>query len=239
MADDPRRRISRRDLLKTAGVAGAAAALPVGQISRAAATTAGTAVQRVEEPGRESLENLSAIEADLLEAIVDRLIPSDSSGPGAREARAVRYIDRALGGALSGSREAYASGLEALDRYARATRGRAFRDLPAGDRDLILADVETGGATGFNGSSASFFNMVLGHTRQGTFGDPYYGGNADFVGWHLLGYPGVRVSVSAADQRTLEEGRLQPNRRSAYDWQSFNKAALSGASQGGDDPHGV
>lgn len=234
MADDPRRRISRRDLLKTVGLAGAAAAaLPAGQISPAIATTAGTAVQRLEGPGRESLENLSAMEADLLEAMVERLIPSDSTGPGAREARAVRFIDRALGGALSGSREAYASGLEALDRYARATRGRAFRDLSADDRDRVLADIETGVAGGFDGSSASFFNMVLGHTRQGTFGDPYYGGNADFVGWALLGYPGVRVSVSAAEQRTLEEGRLRPNHRSAYDWQSFNRAARS-APQGGD-----
>ena len=58
----------------------------------------------------------------------------------------------------------------------------------------MLIDVETGSATGsgagFAGSSAQFFAMVLNHTRQGTFGDPYYGGNANFVGWDLLGYPG-------------------------------------------------
>jgi gluconate 2-dehydrogenase gamma chain len=51
-------------------------------------------------------------------------------------------------------------------------------------------DVESGSATGFAGSSAAFFNMVRTHTLQGTFGDPYYGGNANFVGWDLIGYPG-------------------------------------------------
>ena len=35
--------------------------------------------------------------------------------------------------------------------------------------------------------------MVRTHTLQGTFGDPYYGGNANFVGWDLIGYPGVRT----------------------------------------------
>ncbi|MBI3264128.1 MAG: gluconate 2-dehydrogenase subunit 3 family protein, partial [Acidobacteria bacterium] len=47
-----------------------------------------------------------------------RLIPTDAGGPGASEAGAVRYIDRALAGALVGSREAYRTGLAALDRYA-------------------------------------------------------------------------------------------------------------------------
>ena len=55
--------------------------------------------------------------------------------------------------------------------------------------------------------------MVLNHTRQGTFGDPYYGGNANFVGWDLIGYPGVRTTVSAADQQALERNQLKPNRR--------------------------
>jgi hypothetical protein len=76
--------------------------------------------------------------------------------------------------------------------------------------------------------------MVLNHTRQGTFGDPYYGGNANFVGWDLLGYPGVRTTVSAADQQALERNQLKPNRRSAYDNDMFNKATAS-ADQGG--PH--
>jgi hypothetical protein len=66
------------------------------------------------------------------------------------------------------------------------------------------------------------------------FGDPYYGGNANFAGWDLIGYPGVRTQVTAADQQALERNQLKPNHRSAYDNEMFNKATAS-ADHGG--PH--
>ena len=88
-----------------------------------------------------------------------------------------------------------------------------------------LIDVETGAARGFTGSSAAFFAMVLSHTHQGMFGDPYYGGNKDFVGWDLIGYPGVRTMVTASDQKALESHQLKPNQKSAYDYESFTKPA--------------
>jgi gluconate 2-dehydrogenase gamma chain len=170
------------------------------------------------------LQTLTAAEAGILDAVVARLIPDDALGPGAKEAGATRYIDRALAGALSSSRQAYADGLAALDRYARSSRGTAFAELPPTDQDSVLIDVETGAATGFNGSSAAFFAMMLNHTHQGTFGDPYYGGNKDFIGWDLIRYPGVRTMVSATDQKTLESQQLRPNHKSAYDYESFTKA---------------
>jgi len=217
--------ISRRDLLKRAAAVGAAAAIP-GEIAVASDDVAfalhdGHALQN---HAREPLENLTASEADLLEAIVARLIPTDANGPGASDARAAHYIDRALGGALASSHPAYTSGLAALDRYSRSSRGKAFTELSHTDQDSVLIDVETGAATGFTGSSAAFFGLVLGHTHQGTFGDPYYGGNANFVGWDLLGYPGIRTMVTAADQKSLEAHTLKPNHKSAYDYESFTKA---------------
>ncbi len=136
--------------------------------------------------------------------------------------RAAHYIDRALGGALAGSRQAYTAGLEALDRYSRSSRGKAFLDLPARDQDSVLIDVETGSATGFPGGSAGFFAMVRTHTIQGTFCDPFYGGNANFVGWDLIGYPGIRTTVTPDDQRLGAE--IAPNHKSAYDYEMFTKA---------------
>ena len=67
--------------------------------------------------------------------------------------------------------------------------------------------------------------MVRTHTLQGTFGDPFYGGNANFVGWDLIGYPGVRTNVSADDQRLGV--KLTPNHKSAYDTEMFTKATAS------------
>ena len=237
--------ISRRDLLKRAAVVGAAAAATIeGRASEADGARAVQAsdLERSAESlalhreagnhgmaaAREPLENLTATEADLLEAIVARLIPSDANGPGATEARAAHYIDRALGGALASSRQAYTAGLAALDRYSRSSRGKAFTELSATDQDSVLIDVETGAATGFTGSSAQFFALVLNHTHQGTFGDPYYGGNANFIGWDLIGYPGIRTMVTAADQKSLEGHALKPNHKSAYDYQNFTKAGPNG-----------
>jgi gluconate 2-dehydrogenase gamma chain len=224
--------ISRRDLLKRAAVLGAAAPVarafedrhgPQGPALQPAVPER-SAQQAAAAVRREPLENLTAGEMDILEAVVARLIPSDQSGPGATEARAAHYIDRALGGALTSSRTTYTAGLAALDRYARSSRGAAFAQLPATDQDSVLIDVETGAATGFTGSSAAFFALVLTHTHQGTFGDPYYGGNANFVGWDLIGYPGVRTMVTAAEQQQLERHTLKTNHKSAYDTDMFTKA---------------
>src|SRR5688500_13792399 len=96
--------LSRRDLLKRAGFFGVIAATgPVGTLVPAATKSEAHSHPSAQVDGvaREALETLTAAEAATLEAIAARIIPSDANGPGAVEARAARYIDRALGGALA------------------------------------------------------------------------------------------------------------------------------------------
>jgi gluconate 2-dehydrogenase gamma chain len=212
--DDGNRGLSRRELLKRAGFAGAAAAI-------APAATLVPAQLVNAPPLGEALETLTAGEANTLEAIVARLIPTDANGPGAREARAAHYIDRALSGALSTAREAYRNGLAAVETYARAVKGAPFADLTDRDQDAVLTEMEKNAATGFSPNSSTFFNLLRTHTLQGTFGDPYYGGNANFVGWDLIGYPGIRLAVSESDQRL--DRKLTPTHRSAYDHAMFSR----------------
>jgi gluconate 2-dehydrogenase gamma chain len=201
--------LTRRELLKRAGLAGAVAAIvPAGGQAPAAPAIP-----------REPLEALTAVEADVLEAVCARLIPSDANDPGAAEARAAHYIDRALAGFLAPSRQAYTAGLAAIDRHAVKSHGASFAKLPAADQDAVLSDIEAGKAEGL---PSAFFALVRTHTIQGTFCDPFYGGNANFVGWDLLGYPGVRTVVTEADQRIGIT--LKPNHRSAYDYAMFTKA---------------
>ena len=214
--------ISRRDLLKRVGMT--SIAVPLIDRSAKAIALRDALHDGADAQSRPALQIFTADEGKLMDAIVARLIPTDELGPGATEAHAVAYIDRALGDALKSSRQAYATGLAALDSYAKASRGAPFTQLSSVDQDSVLIDVETGTATGFTGSSATFFAMVLNHTHQGTFGDPYYGGNANFVGWDLLQYPGVRTMVTAADQQALEHKQLKPNHTSAYDYQNFTRA---------------
>jgi gluconate 2-dehydrogenase gamma chain len=210
--------IARRELLKRVGaVAAVPPRLLIPLVSPAGEHA--TAAAQSSAPVAATAETLTASEAETLGAIAARLIPTDSNGPGATEARAAQYIDRALGGALSSFRETYRAGLAALDRYARSTRGNSFARLPAADQDALLRDVERNAATGFS-QSAAFFNLVLAHTIQGTFCDPYYGGNAGFAGWDLIGYPGVRLAVTAGEQAL--SARPAPTHMSAYDYRMFS-----------------
>jgi gluconate 2-dehydrogenase gamma chain len=239
------RDVSRRHLFKQVGLAGAAAAVsaavpaaataqtPTTAAPPAAAPAPASAAPPLAMPRLEALETLTAQEADTLETIVARLIPTDENGPGATEARAAHYIDRALTGPLRGARASYAANLAALDAYAQAKKGAPFAKLPPADQDAVLTDMEKNVATGFTPNAAAFFALVRTHTIQGTFCDPYYGGNADFVGWDLIGYPGLRLTVTAEEQRM--GARPKPVRQSAYADATF---AMSGAgTKGGNHGH--
>jgi len=218
--------LTRRELLKQAGLAGAAAAIvPAGAVGPANPAPAAVAI------APEPLATLTSAEADVLEAICARLIPTDANGPGAAEARAAHYIDRALGGFLAPNRQAYAAGLAAVDRHAIASHGAAFSRLEAADQDAVLKDIEAGKADGL---PSGFFTLVRTHTIQGTFCDPFYGGNANFAGWDLIGYPGVRTIVTPAEQRIGVT--LTPNHKSAYDYAMFTKASARAGEHVHDGP---
>jgi gluconate 2-dehydrogenase gamma chain len=193
-------------MLKRAAAAGAVATVPAQVLAQ--------------EASAEPYDNLTPAQAATLEAIVARLIPSDESGPGALEAGAARYIDIGFWGALTDFRDAYGAGLAALDAHAVRAAGRKFAELEAATQDALLVDLERNAAPGFTPDSLTFFNLVLGHTLEGTFCDPRYGGNRDFVGWELLGYPGIRLAVAPEEQRM--NAALEPTRVSAYDLPMFD-----------------
>ena len=225
--------ISRRDLLRTGLAGAAAAAVPLNARAAPAAPIESprspSAVAAAETHAPEAWQTLSASEAATLEAVTARLIPSDANGPGALEAHAARYIDRALAGALSASRPAYTAGLAAIDALAQSSKGAPFAKLSPEAQDAVLVDLEHNVATGFTPSSGAFFALLRSHTLQGTFSDPFYGGNADFIGWDMLGYPGVRTIVPADLQRLGNDAA--PNHKSAYDYEMFLKATAQNLSQ--------
>jgi gluconate 2-dehydrogenase gamma chain len=159
----------------------------------------------------EALVSLSRGEADTLRAVVARIIPADENGPGALEARADRFIDRALAGALKNERAGYTTGLAAIDAQAQLMKGQPFVKLAPADQDAVLTAIQ----------ATPFFNLVRTHTIQGTFSDPFYGGNENFIGWNLIGYPGARIAVSANLQRM--DVKPEPSGKSANDYGMFNK----------------
>jgi gluconate 2-dehydrogenase gamma chain len=218
------RRVSRRVLLKRAGVLGVGASA-LGVLGRAAPAEA--EVERVVLVEREALEALTADQAATVDAVVARVIPSGASGGGAAEARVGRYIDRALNGGLSLRKQEYVDGLAQLDAYSQRTYGAAFVGLSAAQQDAVLTNMQANTATGFTPDSRTFFNLVREHALQGMFCDPFHGGNANFVGWDMIGYPGVKVGGVLPAEQALDT-TLTPTHKSGYDFDMFKKTTKVG-----------
>jgi gluconate 2-dehydrogenase gamma chain len=94
-----------------------------------------------------------------VEAMAAQIIPTDAT-PGAREARVIQFIDRALVTFDSFSGQAKFSALTGAQQIELLT---AIEDTP-------------------------FFNLVRTHTITGFFANPVHGGNRDKIGWDLVGY---------------------------------------------------
>jgi gluconate 2-dehydrogenase gamma chain len=177
--------MNRRDFVHRTGLYGvgvlAGLHLPRPDAARAAAESSAPAV-------------LSTVEWKTLEALTARVIPTDHQ-PGAREAHCVNFIDKALANEDAAAVPLYKGGLAALDGIAVARSKKSFADLEATQQDAILRDVDAGTAAEWTLEqlpSPLFFETARQHTIIAFLADPSYGGNRDYAGWKVSGYPGPR-----------------------------------------------
>jgi len=144
-------------------------------------------------------------DAGTVAALAERLVPGAPGKPGARDADVTNYIDLAVSGAYADLQDFYRRGLASLDAHCRKTYKEPFRGLSAAQQDEVIAALEQGKASDFSWPSAvAFFNTVRTHTMEGMFADPIYGGNKDFAGWRLVGFPGAQMEFTAADMESTE-----------------------------------
>jgi gluconate 2-dehydrogenase gamma chain len=142
----------------------------------------------------------NAQDAATIAAFTERLMPGAPGKPGARDAAVLNYIDLALSGAYAELQDFYRRGLAQLDAYCRTTYKETFVRLDAARQDAVVTALEQGKATGFAWPAAqAFFETVRTHTIEGMFADPVYGGNKDFNGWKLVGFPGGQAVYTATD----------------------------------------
>lgn len=135
---------------------------------------------------------LSAGEWKLVEAISARIIPADDE-PGAIEAGVVNFVDKALANEDKALQPVYKAGLAGVDAVVQKRFKKIFVELTASEQDEVLVALESGKADGWpKGAvgSADFFAAVRAHTVFGFLCDPVYGGNRDYAGWKVTGYPG-------------------------------------------------
>ena len=106
-----------------------------------------------------------------------------------------------------------------MDAYSRSHFGGDLADLSATQQDAVLRALEQNTVPGFPGGSRAFFDLVREHALQGMFGDPFHGGNAGFVGWDLIGFAGVKLAFSAAEQQM--DVTVVPAHKSTVDYPLF------------------
>jgi len=167
------------------------------------------------------LRFFTAEEARTVSAACARIFPNDASGPGAPEAGVVIFIDRQLAGPYGRDKYRYTKGPFVESFPEHGYQGKeipreiyragikmlgAFTASSTADQDSMLASIER----------STFFQLLRTHTIEGMFCDPMHGGNADMIGWQLIGYPGPYMSWSEhVDQHYGKAYR--PKQRSLQD----------------------
>jgi gluconate 2-dehydrogenase gamma chain len=141
-----------------------------------------TAAPAVVETSHRSLTNE---EYDTVAAAVERICPRDEE-PGSIDLGVPEYIDLALSTpTLSHVRDEFVRGTEALMRRARSRHHRPFALLTPDLQDKLLTEFKDSPP---GSGEAYYWNVLLGLTMEGLFGDPVHGGNKGGRGWDLIGY---------------------------------------------------
>jgi len=212
---------SRREFLVRAAVgagAAAGAAASAGLVPGAAAQEqmshmeGGASAQGQQHPnGAEHGAFFNHADAATIAAFTERIMPSEPGKPGARDADVLNYIDLALAGAYAELQDFYRRGLASLEAHCRATYKESFVHLAPEKQDEVIAALEESKVSEFTYPTArEFFVTLRVHTMEGMFADPLYGGNRDFAGWRLVGFPGAQAIFTPSDLKSTAEFTRAP-----------------------------
>ncbi|MBZ5644162.1 MAG: gluconate 2-dehydrogenase subunit 3 family protein [Acidobacteriia bacterium] len=156
-------------------------------------------------------------EAMIVAAAAARIFPSDDSGPGAKEAGVVIFIDRQLAGPWGRDRYRYAegpfdeNGAREFGYQGKATPRETYREGLKGLKDFDSLTSEQQDKKLQQIENTHLFALLRQNTIEGMFSDPVHGGNADMVGWQLVGFPGPRMSnYDEVDKHFGEAFRPKP-----------------------------
>ncbi|HXP92748.1 MAG TPA: gluconate 2-dehydrogenase subunit 3 family protein [Candidatus Binatia bacterium] len=211
--------VSRKDFVALVGTVAAAEVLPAASEAATAPAKAPPLKPLGSEP--EAYKYFTAPEAAFVEAAVERLIPTDELGPGAKQAGVAYFIDQQLGGQFGLAakmyrqgpwaqgaptqgyqlpltpREVYRLAIAETNAYCKKQYGKTFDKLSPVQQDAVLQALDDAKLTYDSVPGKVFFEMLYANTNQGFFSDPMYGGNRNKIGWKLIGHPGVPVAYNA------------------------------------------
>lgn len=158
-------------------------------------------------------------ERQFIDAATARLIPSGSDGSGAKESAVGTFIDRQLAGPYGRADSWYMQGpwakgtdqqgwqleytpaqlyrvaIRNVEAYCRDTyNDKSFAALTPEEQDKVLTALEKGQIKLADVPADAFFLILWQNTQEGFLADPMYGGNRNFIGWKLIGFPGPRYN---------------------------------------------
>ncbi|MGA2189155.1 MAG: gluconate 2-dehydrogenase subunit 3 family protein [Steroidobacteraceae bacterium] len=137
------------------------------------------AAQSAAPPAWTGFQTLSAAEAADVDAIAAQIVPGGPT-PGAREAHAVHFIDRALSTFFAAWAADFRGGLKDFQR-AFGAASRNSTPFAAASSETQISFLKTVDRT-------PFFNTARMLTLLGMFSSPKYGGNFEGSGWKMMGF---------------------------------------------------
>ncbi|REL25277.1 gluconate 2-dehydrogenase subunit 3 family protein [Thalassotalea euphylliae] len=166
--------MSRRQMLKSAAGATAVAAMPLPVLAA--------------EPS--ALASLVKQDPWLtLDTVLEHLLPSSASGPGAKEIQALAYLYNVVDEQPIDSEEKafIEKGVGWLNGFSHSQLNKPFVELSSAEKETVLRKI-SGSRAGHN-----WINTLINYLYEAMLSPPAYGGNPNGIGWqwlnHKAGFP--------------------------------------------------
>ncbi|QOL26222.1 gluconate 2-dehydrogenase subunit 3 family protein [Thalassotalea sp. LPB0316] len=165
-------KVSRRSILKSAAGASAIVAMP-----SIAFSGGKTSVNLAQEPWL------------TLDAVVNHLLPSSNSGPGAKELQITQYLYLLIKTQPIDDAEKtfIQNGVGWLNGYSQSQTQQDFAQLDNDTKETMLRAISNSEA-GYN-----WINTLINYIYEASLSAPSYGGNPNGIGWqwleHKAGFP--------------------------------------------------
>lgn len=168
------KQMSRRHLLKSAAGAAAVTVMPLPLLANQVSTLA---TLRQQDPWL------------TLDAVLNHLLPSSPSGPGAQEIQALVYLFNVVDEQpIDDEEKAFIEkGVGWLNGFSQSQLKQPFVALSTSEKETILRKI-SGSKAGHN-----WINTLINYLYEAMLSPPAYGGNPDGIGWqwlnHQAGFP--------------------------------------------------
>lgn len=166
-------KVSRRQLLKSAAGASAISALP-----------------RYAFASQRDIEKIIVNEPWLtINAVLNHLLPSSNSGPGAKEIQATNYLYQTMTQQpIDSDEKAFIyKGEGWLNGYSQSQLSKGFSLLTNTEKETMLKAISASKA------GENWLNTLLNYIFEAMLSPPIYGGNPNGIGWqwlkHQSGFP--------------------------------------------------